>query len=500
LKSAGTIEIGCGVGLLVQHLAPSCSAYMGTDLSGPAVNSLARWSQAQPNLKHVELLHREATDFSGLEPGRFDTVILNSVVQYFPDIDYLTDVIEGAAKLVGPGGRVFVGDVRNLAQLQTFHAAVQVSRAGFEAGIRQVRGRISRAIVEDKELLIDPDFFQALRQRLPQIGAVDICLKQGQAANELMRHRYDVVLHIGEPVRPSGEWRMWDVRAEGMEGLESMLRNERPPRVGLQNLPNRRLAADVAARDLVESLDAHMLIDDLRSSLRGVVLDGYDPDAFHALGKACGYEVRVRPLGSAEDGRFDVVMFDPAALDDVRAPNFEVRPPDRSLGDYVNDPLAWQLKSQLNVKLRNHLNSFLPEYMIPSSILVLDAMPLTQNGKLDRAGLPEPESRPDLAQEFVPPSSEIEIALADIWIEALEIDRVGVLDNFFELGGHSLLATRVIAQIREKMGIEVPLRVMFENPTISGLATHIEMVKLLLPVVEKDQSDQRVLDYESGVL
>ena len=121
--------------------------------------------------------------------------------------------------------------------------------------------------------------------------------------------------------------------------------------------------------------------------------------------------------------------------------------------------------------LRGALRERLPEYMVPSAVVVLDALPLTANGKLDRRALPAPE-RGSAAR--VEPSTPTEALLVEIWSEVLEVEQVGVQENFFELGGHSLLATQVIARIRETFGVDLPLRAVFENPTIAESAVHVD--------------------------
>ena len=121
--------------------------------------------------------------------------------------------------------------------------------------------------------------------------------------------------------------------------------------------------------------------------------------------------------------------------------------------------------------LRNHLAQALPYYMVPAAFVTLKALPLTSNGKVDRRALPAPdEARPELEQQYVAPGSAAEEALVGIWAEVLGVERIGVQDNFFELGGHSLLATQVISRLREALQVEVPLRTLFENPTIAELA------------------------------
>ena len=116
----------------------------------------------------------------------------------------------------------------------------------------------------------------------------------------------------------------------------------------------------------------------------------------------------------------------------------------------------------------------LPEYMVPSAFVILPAIPLMPNGKVDRAALPEPEfARPDLESPFVPPRDDLERSIAGFWTSALGVERVGVQDNFFELGGHSLLAIQAVAQIASAHGVHVPVREFFDNPTVAALATWV---------------------------
>ncbi|MGZ3460106.1 MAG: condensation domain-containing protein, partial [Archangium sp.] len=123
--------------------------------------------------------------------------------------------------------------------------------------------------------------------------------------------------------------------------------------------------------------------------------------------------------------------------------------------------------------LRAFLKQRLPEYMVPSAFVHLEALPLTSNGKVDRKALPAPDSRPELAQQFVAPRDDVEQKLASLWTEVLRLERVGIHDNFFELGGHSLLATQAISRIRGAFGVELPLRDLFDAPTIAALGARI---------------------------
>lgn len=142
--------------------------------------------------------------------------------------------------------------------------------------------------------------------------------------------------------------------------------------------------------------------------------------------------------------------------------------------------------------LRLFLRERLPSYMVPSYFIALDQLPLTANGKLDLAGLPQPDGlRPDLDVEFEPPQSETEIAVADIWAELLDIDRVGVNDDFFDLGGDSLVATRLLARVCDRFAAPVSLRELFGTPTVRRQAEVIEStISSILDEIEALSDDE----------
>ena len=123
--------------------------------------------------------------------------------------------------------------------------------------------------------------------------------------------------------------------------------------------------------------------------------------------------------------------------------------------------------------LRAHLQEHLPAYMIPAAFMEVPAFPLTPNGKIDRRALPAPEGNTTVEQTYIAPRTPAEATLADIWADLLGLERVGVEDNFFELGGHSLLATQMMSRIRDAFQVAVPLRALFESPTVASLAVAI---------------------------
>jgi len=152
-----------------------------------------------------------------------------------------------------------------------------------------------------------------------------------------------------------------------------------------------------------------------------------------------------------------------------------------------------QVESEAS-EVRNYLRELLPDYMLPSSFVFLDRLPMTPTGKVDRRALPAPKPG-DLERNrvYVAPRTPTEETIAAIWASVLRLPKVGVEDNFFEMGGHSLLTTQVISRIRQALAVEIPVRTLFERPTISALAESIETILWLT-----HSNDHERHDYEQG--
>jgi acyl-CoA synthetase (AMP-forming)/AMP-acid ligase II/acyl carrier protein len=145
--------------------------------------------------------------------------------------------------------------------------------------------------------------------------------------------------------------------------------------------------------------------------------------------------------------------------------------------------------------LRSFVKTKLPEYMVPSSFVVLETLPVSPSGKLNRRALPDPDdARPELARAFVAPSTPVEQAVAEIFSEVLEVRQVGLHDDFFELGGHSLLATRVVSRLRDRFQIEMTPRFLFESPTVADMASRIS--NLLLQSANPDEMAMMLAELE----
>jgi amino acid adenylation domain-containing protein len=164
--------------------------------------------------------------------------------------------------------------------------------------------------------------------------------------------------------------------------------------------------------------------------------------------------------------------------------------------------------------LQKQLAEKLPQYMIPSVFMYLDRLPIVGIGKVNRQALPDPDrSRPNLDTPFAIPLNPVQKVLAEIWAEVLSLDRVGMHDNFFELGGHSLAATRVVSQVLKQFQLEIPLRSLFESPTIADMAAviaehqgkklsgeELEQILTELESLSDDEAQKRLSESSSAVV
>ena len=404
-------EIGCGSGLIVFALADTAEDYLACDFAAASVDMVGRLA-AERGLTQVRLLCREASDFDGVDPKAFDLVIVNSVIQYFAGVDYLLGVIRGAVAACAEGGRVFVGDVRNLRLLTAYHASVQFYKAPDGMSRADLAERVRRGVAREEELVLDPDFFYALPRLFPEIAHVEIRLRTNLIPSELTKFRYDAILHIGYRQPGDGHYSLSPAVAHS-------------------------LAEDLAVRSWLESDQGPETVGEMRAALRERSIPSSPP------------------RGISEPG--DLSLPWPAC---------------------ANNPLHAKLAQTIIPSLRQYLKPRLPDYMCPSDFVVVDRLPLTVNGKVDRSALPRPVSASIVTSSgYVPARSPEEEIVASIWADLLGLPRVSVTDDFFDLGGHSLLAAQVVSRLRSVRGTEVPLSLLFDEPTIAGLVPRLASLR-----------------------
>ncbi|HKI03783.1 MAG TPA: amino acid adenylation domain-containing protein [Thermoanaerobaculia bacterium] len=480
LQPSHVLEIGCGTGLLLHRIAPHCASYLATDLSGEVLRDVSRRAE-EASLGHVTFLERAADDFAGIPPASFDVVVLNEVVQYFPSAGYLVKVLAGALAAVKPGGVLFVGGVRSLPLLAPFAASVQRFRAPGSMEVAELRRRIHGQLAGEKELAVDPRLFLDLAGHLPAAGGVWFQLKGGRHHNELTRFRYDVFLRMGgRPVDgPAPSTLSWREEEHSLGIVRRHLEEQRPGALRISGIPNARVREELLAMELIHLDGGPATVAELGRALEDGG-GGVDPADLRDLGGELGYQVFVSWAASGEADRIDAVFTRPGADPLPAAAASELlaeSAADRSWSRYGNDPVRRDAADDLIPRLRVFLAERLPAYMVPEAMVLLDALPLTPNGKVDRRSLPPDGGRPDLAAGYAPPGTPMEELLAGIWSQLLGVARIGIHDNFFDLGGHSLKATQLVSRVRQVLEIELPLRRLFEAPTVAGLARVIEEIR-----------------------
>ncbi|HEY8481793.1 MAG TPA: amino acid adenylation domain-containing protein [Spirillospora sp.] len=481
LRPRRVLEIGVGSGLILSGVAPHCESYWGTDLSEEAIATLRERVGADPGLAdRVELRAQPAHDFGGLPRGRFDTVVINSVAQYFPSADYLAQVLRSAVELLAPGGSVFVGDVRNLRLLRVLRAAVEVTRHGGEIApeaVPELRSAAEQAVRWEGELLCDPDFFPALARTIDGVRAVDLRIKRARHHNELSRYRYDVVLRTrpdDAPPPAQGTELTWGADVPDLAALADRLA-DRPRLLRVNGVPNARLTPDLAALRTLWPDDA--------GSASGPAADAVDPEELWRLGERTGHAVTATWSGGADDGAIDVIFTAPGV-----GPGAIYRPdgePTEAPSAYANAPSGFRDVTALIQGLRSYLRERLPAYMVPAAFVPMAELPVLPSGKINREALPAPDYAALASPRRLAPANRGRASAADgvtdaglrareellcrVYAEVLGLPEVGVDDDFIELGGDSILAIQVLIRARAA-GLTLSAGDVFKNRTVGALA------------------------------
>jgi len=513
LRPRRMLEIGCGTGMVLARLAPHVERYVATDFSPDALRYVASLLAGDSaRMGHVEL-HEAAAHALDRVDGDFDTVVLNSVVQYFPGVAYLLDVLRAAIGRMPEGGAIFLGDMRSLPLLGALYGSIELAQAD-GLTVTELGDRLRRRASHERELVLDPALFADGATGMERVCAVEVRPKRGRHDNELTRFRDDVVLRVAprepdtrtspeaaagsRPQDASGEVAPvgldWRADSLSVDALRALLEQRRPPRVLVRGIPDARTEPDRVGWELACCEEPPATIGQLRAAVAARAAGAVDPEDLWTLGDGLPYETDVRRTAGGPGGSLALLL---RALD---APALEL-PHERSVARaptaYANDPLQALFAEKLAPRLRADLTQRLPDHLVPSAFLLVDRLPRTTAGKLDRRALPDPTTpRPGLEQPYAPPATETQQALAELWAGVLEVDRVGIHDDFFELGGHSLLGTQLISRVRERFQIELPLRALFEEPNVAGLAARVEAIRWAGSGVAGPAGD----DEETGVL
>ncbi len=444
-KPAVAVEIGCGTGMLVFRIAPHCRRYLAFDFADGVVQHLKqRLRASNGDFAHVECHCRAAHEFLDLVDEPADTLVINSVTQFFPDSDYLDNVISTSVQCVRPGGRIVVGDIRSYEWAAYFHTAVQCFQAEPMLPVEQLRYRIQRTTAMDRELVISPAYFRTLPDRVAGISHVEIFPKQGRDNNEMVRYRYDVIIHVGSrPAKIAGIVdRDWTSLPKTVAAVIDYLVSDEPPALIVRDIPNIRMQEDIRTMALIKEALPLQHVAAIRTAV--VATTGDDtphPDDFALIGATAPYAVRQYVSLRGNPGCFDLFLVRKsadtplqAAVAMICAETPSAPPP------YTNSPFQRRAAQK----------------------------------RVDHMGL----------KTYTAPRGRQESLLAGLWAELLLLDKVGIHDNFFVLGGHSVMLVTLIGKIREMFGTSLSVTTVRTSPTIAEIA----------PIIATRQRERRARD------
>ena len=396
-KPQDVLEIGCGTGMFLFDLSPKCKSYFAIDISNEAIRYIdSIISNSQSIYNNVKLHCSNPEDYLKGCENEYDFVLMNSVVQYFPDINYLVDIIKGISNSIKDGGIIYIGDIRNYELIKAFHTSIVLHKASDLTDIWALKNEIECLCKKEEELLISPIFFYWLKKFVPEISNVEICYKKGDSFNELTRFRYDAILHIKQEStnKPSVKSIQWDLSLDS-KNIFAKLDKKAFDALIIRNIPNRRIRKLLKQSELIFNNSDYKSIIDLYDIYNENEEDfGFLPNEF--LGLHNNYFTEVVWSGINNNEYFDVVYCQKSLFNNnerlalpICESEFAVSPSD-DWSSVSNNPLKQSTSKDLIYEVKNYLKEQLPKYMIPTYIMQIEEIPLTVNKKIDYKRLPDP--------------------------------------------------------------------------------------------------------------
>lgn len=467
LRPNKVLEIGCGTGMILGGVGGGISEYIGFDIAEEVIESL-KIEVARKNWKHVKLyagdsiyVLKQLMEQEELH-GNFDLIIINSVIQYFPSQAYLEEVLDLASNFLCLKGKIFLGDLRANTTLDLHHFSLAMRDPSLnQAPLAALLKRALFTKERETELLLDPGVVcNMLPSRNPSIWPR---LKEFNSDNEISRFRYDIVIQLDNHqiddyldviVINELQYELHEIEKilllnpnhdvvinsffNSRTYLEQITWFNSQIPIDLQQQPIEFSELAFLGKRLNRSmvhywLDSEKISDPILNKIT-IVFKAIESSPFSSLGTLYSF-----PMG-------------------------------------VNDPLGFSRRLKFVDHLREHVESLIPEHMVPSAIVTLSQFPLSPTGKLDKNLLPDPESQNyDILglKELKPPRSFLEKLICQIFTDLTGNKPISLDTNFFSIGGHSLLAMKLIAKLKQVTGFKLRLGVLFENPTPEALASEL---------------------------
>lgn len=486
------LEIGSGTGMIVFNLGIGLQSYVGLDPSRSAVEFVARQAKLLPAYAgKVHMVKATAADVAQLElPIEPELVVMNSVLQYFPSQDYLFKVVQDLVKIKGVQ-TIFFGDVRTNALYREFlatRALVMTDNKATKEGLRRMMNDMDHV---EREFLVDPGFFTSLPSRLPGlIDHVEVLPKRMKATNELSCYRYGAVVHVRsssgqeEEIRSVADDKWIDFTKQGLDrkALQEKLKTlSHSQPLALANIPysktiNGRFIAEYVDDETIEAPSDQDWLSSVKDQAQSCA--SLAPIDLVELAQEVGCRVEVSCARQwSLHGGLDAIFhrYEPQNGTERVLFRFPTDHEDRPVHTLTNKPLQQQVQQKTQQQLYQILEARLPAYMVPQTITVLDAMPVNQNGKVDRKMLAERKQEQETHRGIVEqPQSVAEKKMQQLWAQVLgidpdKIDNIGLDDSFFQLGGDSIAAMRLVSEAR-RAGMELSVAELFRHPILRDLA------------------------------
>eukprot|EP00928_Gymnodinium_smaydae_P061935 TRINITY_DN4589_c0_g1_i1.p1 TRINITY_DN4589_c0_g1~~TRINITY_DN4589_c0_g1_i1.p1 ORF type:complete len:1199 (-),score=217.60 TRINITY_DN4589_c0_g1_i1:315-3911(-) len=502
-------------------LQPNVEEVWGCDLSGEAVAYLEQVKRA-PQFQHIaskiHALHRPADNFDGVPDNHFDLIVMSAMIMYFPSMAYVSDVLRKCSKALRDGGVVYIGDCRSLEHQQLFHTDVTLFNAADDLSVGELLQRCRDRNAKEKELLISPAYFYAHDRLLPGCFDHVVCaLRRGYdcpegqpvqpgAPVEMTRWRYDVWLYKGAAGDAVSEAAAPVTKSSYVSSVtidDAIAAAQRGQATVVTGIPNPRVLDAYAVEELIRGGSSDRSVRELREEIRAwreqlapalcpevllercEALSGVYVQTMFSRGALQTYDAVFRPLGKSmtpvrspagrtgelssftDWGRNLVDM--PRELEWGRIMG-QLEAPVYDLEGYGNK----RRFEKLHTDMMSSLARELPRPMIPQMLVPVDTFPMTSTGKKDKKRLPAIVFTKERTTEFVETSSSMEKTVGAMWRSLFAVERIGALDKWDELGGHSLLAGRLIAMIRDEVGVDCVMQDVFDNNTPRALAKLLE--------------------------
>lgn len=372
------LEIGCGTGLIFYSLVGHADEYIGTDISPSSISQIKhRISKQKKDYGVFELHVCPAHETKLLVKDEVDTIIINSVIQYFPGEYYLKTVIADSLEMLGGKGRIIIGDVRDNRLQKLYKGRLYLDKVHEELPIEDFKWALDQELLNEVELCVSPEFFYNLERLYPEISHVEIKWKQGKTINELTSYRYTVIIYVGlhkEKLHPN--WISWE-QIKSKSNLTSIIDNS-DHITGIRDMPNPRLQKE---RLLEEALN--------NTELRTV------NDVLEYINKDNAEENFLNDLISNLDSQFHITF-----LPTNNILNFDLLSSKSELSSYiqhnfnenlssdsfklVNVPLFNEISSLVKCEINKRIKALLPEYLVPAHFVSVTRLPLTAHGKVDK--------------------------------------------------------------------------------------------------------------------